>query len=213
MHPGNKPEANETSKQNSASTYPSMKKVPEHTTEDRAWRGSLSSSISSLGNQPQDMEPLPTDATSHGTQDTTVDGLAINNDDAIAMMMSELMACESNNDTVHEPSLASRAAIIESIRWLGRHIPRCALSQISQHVVNLGNKLVDNTPMALPHVSTYRAALLFIDMSGFTKLSQHLDVESLSKVRMLMIKQHAGMKRSSISVDERTYYCTNVYFF
>ncbi len=42
-------------------------------------------------------------------------------------------------------------------------------------------------PMDMPHATRYRAALLFIDMSGFTKISQKLDVESLSKVNMQFV--------------------------
>jgi class 3 adenylate cyclase len=35
---------------------------------------------------------------------------------------------------------------------------------------------------SLPHASMYHCALLFVDISGFTKLSTLLDPESLSKV-------------------------------
>jgi hypothetical protein len=37
---------------------------------------------------------------------------------------------------------------------------------------------------ALPYANKYRCALLFVDISGFTKLSRLLDPESLSKVRI-----------------------------
>lgn len=38
------------------------------------------------------------------------------------------------------------------------------------------------SPMVLPYASYHTCALLFVDISGFTKLSQILDVENLSKV-------------------------------
>jgi len=38
------------------------------------------------------------------------------------------------------------------------------------------------SPMVLPYASYHNCALLFVDISGFTKLSQLLDVENLSKV-------------------------------
>jgi hypothetical protein len=38
------------------------------------------------------------------------------------------------------------------------------------------------SPMVLPYASYHNCALLFVDISGFTKLSQILDVENLSKV-------------------------------
>ena len=109
-------------------------------------------------------------------------------DDEMASRMSRLLSCEeSKNESILvknlESSALGRAAIIQSIRWLSRHLPRYALNQIRQHVVNHMNGTASKeSPMTLPFVSSYRAALLFVDMSGFTKLSQHLDVESLSKV-------------------------------
>ncbi len=42
-------------------------------------------------------------------------------------------------------------------------------------------------PMQMPHGSQYDAALLFIDMSGFTNLAQKLDVDKFSKVSELRI--------------------------
>jgi class 3 adenylate cyclase len=34
----------------------------------------------------------------------------------------------------------------------------------------------------IPYVSSFRTALLFVDISGFTKLSTEMDPENLSKV-------------------------------
>ncbi len=99
-------------------------------------------------------------------------------------------------------SAAERTAIIKSINWLGRHVPQCVLSELSDEVVQFGDmnsrdeaanvpRQLIETPhvsvnekltMELPYATEYKAALLFIDMSGFTKISQELDVESLSKV-------------------------------
>jgi hypothetical protein len=49
---------------------------------------------------------------------------------------------------------------------------------------------------ALPYSSKYRCALLFVDISGFTKLSRLLDPESLSKVRMWpwLFHVHSGRR-------------------
>lgn len=76
--------------------------------------------------------------------------------------------------------LAERASVIESIAWLGRHVPRCVLRDLSREVMGLHKK--EESLLSMPHPQIYRAALLFIDMSGFTKLSLLLDLESLSKV-------------------------------
>lgn len=145
---------------------------------------SFSSSISSLGCQGLHDSPIELRKPQDGdeTQDTTIDG--VDTEDEVAMMMSKMISSKSGNteDNTLGLSLVKRAAIIESIKWLGRHVPGCALDQLSQHVDNLSKKSYGNKRMELPHASEYQAALLFIDMSGFTKLSQHLDVESLSKV-------------------------------
>lgn len=68
--------------------------------------------------------------------------------------------------------------VIDSIRWMSGHIPRCVLQDLTRHAMLSQKKIMPK----MPYAQTYRAALLFIDMSGFTKLSQLLDVESLSKV-------------------------------
>jgi hypothetical protein len=79
--------------------------------------------------------------------------------------------------------LAERVSVIESITWLGRHVPRCVIRDISREVLRIDQK--EDSFLVMPYVQTYRAALLFIDMSGFTKLSLLLDLESLSKVRAI----------------------------
>lgn len=45
----------------------------------------------------------------------------------------------------------------------------------------------EETKLTMPYANTYSAALLFVDMSGFTKLSQMLDLESLSKVSQVLL--------------------------
>ncbi len=143
---------------------------------------SLPSSISSLGYQGDDfaIESLPKVRDGEATEDQSQD-----NDDDAAKMIAKLISSKPGFDRKESTfgiSLLKRATIIESINWLGRHVPSCALNEISQHVVKFGDKTGEAAPMLLPHVSSYSSALLFIDMSGFTKLSQLLDVESLSKV-------------------------------
>ena len=73
-----------------------------------------------------------------------------------------------------------RSSIIKSINRLGRHVPRCVVNDLSKEVSRLERS--EQPMLVLPYARTYRAALLLIDMSGFTKLSLLLDVESLSKV-------------------------------
>ena len=154
---------------------------------------SFSSSISSLGHHGTDFEiDMPKLRDCEETQDCTVDGTGgQDNDDETAMMMSKILSTQSRlgrKESTFGISLLKRATIIESIKWLGRHVPGCALNEICQHVFNLANKSTETTPMVFPHVSRYSSALLFIDMSGFTKLSQHLDVESLSKVSLSIFR-------------------------
>jgi hypothetical protein len=52
-------------------------------------------------------------------------------------------------------------------------------------------RINDQQMLTLPHSTRRRSALLFVDVSGFTKLSTILDVESLSRVRaMCLILPH-----------------------
>jgi hypothetical protein len=71
--------------------------------------------------------------------------------------------------------LVERAKISESICWLARHVPYCVLKDLLQDVE-------EGLPISLPYTSYRKCALLFVDISGFTKLSQILSVENLSKV-------------------------------
>lgn len=80
-----------------------------------------------------------------------------------------------------ESIIQERLLMIKSIRWMSGHVPRCVMQDLTKQVM-LGHE-GDSTMSKMPYAKTYRAALLFIDMSGFTKLSQLLDLESLSKVR------------------------------
>lgn len=73
------------------------------------------------------------------------------------------------------------SSVIESIRWMSSHVPRCVMQDLTKEAMLVHKR--ENSMSKMPFAQTYRAALLFIDMSGFTQLSQLLDVESLSKVR------------------------------
>ena len=77
-----------------------------------------------------------------------------------------------------------KRSLKESISWLERHVPRCVMRDLTREVLRLNTK--EKKYLVMPHAQTYKAALLFIDMSGFTKLSLLLDLESLSKVRQFM---------------------------
>ena len=76
--------------------------------------------------------------------------------------------------------LTERLNLIESIHLLGRHSPQCVMNDLQHEVLRISKH--QTSQMHIPHAKIYEAALLFIDMSGFTKLSQLLDLESLSKV-------------------------------
>jgi len=110
------------------------------------------------------------------------------NDDQMAMAMLGKMM--SANNLGSGPAflgieLAKRASIVDSVKWLGRHVPCCVLHTIHKEALAVKHDIslpIASLKSRLPTSNTYQAALLFIDMSGFTKLSQALDVESLSKV-------------------------------
>jgi hypothetical protein len=72
--------------------------------------------------------------------------------------------------------LIERSKISESISWLARHVPFCLLKDLLHDVE-------EGLPIALPYATYRRCALLFVDISGFTKLSQIMSVENLSKVK------------------------------
>lgn len=72
--------------------------------------------------------------------------------------------------------LIERSKISESISWLARHVPYCLLKDLLHDVE-------EGLPIALPYATYRRCALLFVDISGFTKLSQIMSVENLSKVK------------------------------
>ena len=76
--------------------------------------------------------------------------------------------------------LAEREALTESMMVLGRHIPYCVTQDLIDEILRINQK--KEPALIMPHATTYTAALLFIDMSGFTKLSLSLDLETLSRV-------------------------------
>eukprot|EP00554_Chaetoceros_debilis_P009004 CAMPEP_0194101608 /NCGR_PEP_ID=MMETSP0150-20130528/2290_1 /TAXON_ID=122233 /ORGANISM="Chaetoceros debilis, Strain MM31A-1" /LENGTH=1615 /DNA_ID=CAMNT_0038788273 /DNA_START=63 /DNA_END=4907 /DNA_ORIENTATION=- len=94
-----------------------------------------------------------------------------------------------------QDSNSDRKGFVDSINWLVRHVPQCVLRRLTEEILfyqderdeGLGvrrksiTSIEASDPMSMPHGTQYDAALLFIDMSGFTVLSQKLDVESFSK--------------------------------
>jgi hypothetical protein len=73
-----------------------------------------------------------------------------------------------------------RDKFISSINWLKSHVPLCVRKQLGTDKENLSLGLSRNE---LPYKSSHESALLFVDVAGFTRLSQILDPEQLSKVR------------------------------
>lgn len=148
---------------------------------------SLTSSVSSLGYNPGPQSPIDNYVPEDLSDDEDNGSVSDHDDDEVGFPMINPSTSVDTKPIMHRRNslgleLAKRNATINSIKWLGRHIPTCALSQISDEVLQLTKNDGDQKPIELPRATTYRSALLFIDMSGFTKLSQNLDVENLSKV-------------------------------
>lgn len=77
----------------------------------------------------------------------------------------------------------ARTVLSDSINILGRHVPGCVVRDLTLEALDISkdqNQL--RHKLVMPHSQHYQAALLFVDMSGFTKLAQLLDLESLSRV-------------------------------
>jgi hypothetical protein len=103
--------------------------------------------------------------------------------------------------------LLDRVELIRSMTWLGSHIPNCVLRDLTMETMetmetmrmqnessNIGgittsnhNEKQEEPEMKIPYSQDYEAAMLFVDISGFTKLSQLLDLESLSKVCCVVV--------------------------
>ena len=96
--------------------------------------------------------------------------------------------CEVGVDIIKNTKdnlLTERSSLINSITWLERHVPKCVMSDLREEVIRIHNN--EKSMLKMPYAQTYSAALLFVDMSGFTQLCLLLDLESLSRVRT----QHA----------------------
>lgn len=165
---------------------------------------SFSSSISSLHENDWVEHSL-------GSKSFVVDNLPSTDscDETKSVTKSQSFSTHDHDITleVHMPQnitdfLSEKVATIESINWLGRHVPRCVIRDLYREVLRIRKQEapleVQNLKRAqsgedreeheysayeMPQAKTYSAALLFIDMSGFSKLSLLLDLESLSKVR------------------------------
>ncbi len=119
----------------------------------------------------------------------------IDDDEDIVSFTDEILEYASNRQSV-ESSLTDRSQTISSIQWLSRHLPRCVLLRLSKDVISWmhSRDIIQSVGsssqsqhldelMKVPHGTRHHVALLFIDISGFTKLSQKLDVEMFSRVR------------------------------
>lgn len=74
-----------------------------------------------------------------------------------------------------------------SIKKLSMHVPTCVLKKLTKDMIESQNieeaeEKHEAGSQCEENVEVYQGALLFVDMSGFTKLSQALEVEELSKV-------------------------------
>lgn len=88
---------------------------------------------------------------------------------------------------------------MDNLQSYSRHVPQILRHQIIIDLVR--DYLSDSAPVALtrkPSIQRFKGALLFIDISGFTVLSQKLDIESLKNnindyfTKMLAIIQRWG---------------------
>lgn len=149
-------------------------------------RGSLHLSIVSTLSNPmevdQDLQEEKKDIFPSGDIEQDDDALA----DRIAQMMSltqpNTPGLTTGGSSIFGETLAKRAVTIDAIHRYSRHVPNCVLKDIYSEATLADTNVDIAQSNATPKSQKYQAALLFIDMSGFTKLSQALDVESLSKV-------------------------------
>lgn len=150
---------------------------------------SVSSSVSSLGNKYAQSKPK---SKYLGDEDET----------SASISQENVESFQRRNSL---SKVTDRETIIDSINWLGRHVPQCVIKQLTEEVMqtpsqsnvsksrsfHFGRRSNDSSAqivdMEMPFGTHYKAAFLFIDMSGFTKLSQKLDVESFSKVRKICL--------------------------
>lgn len=139
-------------------------------------RSSLLSSVSSLEihlDMERSMSPKGATSGINSNNETKLE----NEDEAAGIMSTKMEQSGSLNIT---DLLMERVALTESITWLQRHVPSCVIQELGQEVLRIHRQ--KEPLIRVPHAKIYTAALLFVDMSGFTKLSLMLDLESLSKV-------------------------------
>jgi len=137
-----------------------------------------------------------------GTSNEEVRGAATGNNDGQPIEPNAVERTMFGHMTKQESFRAEsspRDALIESIIRLGCHVPDSVLSACMEEVRNTPGGCQEDDDMAdafgegdllpvssademLPLASRHVGALLVVDISGFTKLSTQLDVESLSKV-------------------------------
>lgn len=102
--------------------------------------------------------------------------------DEVAGFMSNVASSNGAQNITN--LLMKRASIVESITLLGNHVPKCVMHDLTLEVLRK-QKRMEQSKLIIPHSQTYSAALLFVDISGFTKLSLLMNLESLSRVCML----------------------------
>ncbi|KAL7552126.1 hypothetical protein ACHAWF_018244 [Thalassiosira exigua] len=121
-------------------------------------------------------------------------------EDAKAEVISQLM---KNHEQIVSSFLVERSNLMQSITWLSRHVPGCVLKSLFESIAaireskmggsqtdgssqpptaSIGQSVPQSPAGHLPLSKHHDGALLFVDISGFTKLSVTLDVENLSNV-------------------------------
>ena len=109
------------------------------------------------------------------------------NSDNRARMMAAFMTGGSRASITIGSSLMNQASRKLSIKKLSMHVPTCVLKKLTKDMLESqnmeeGEEKHEADSQCDDNVEVYQGALLFVDMSGFTKLSQALEVEELSKV-------------------------------
>mmetsp|Transcript_13801 Transcript_13801/g.20475 ORF Transcript_13801/g.20475 Transcript_13801/m.20475 type:complete len:396 (-) Transcript_13801:493-1680(-) len=102
---------------------------------------------------------------------------------------SSISSTSNDKKSTNNENALRRKRLSDSVSWFGCHTPECVLKRISASrrsgsSTSMRAKSSHRSTIQslnLPHLSKHKCALLFVDISGFTKLSTILDVETLSK--------------------------------
>lgn len=186
-------------KENNQET-PAVEADPQEGTRSQTFTTDSSSSSSNIMLQEETRENPGPMATSPRTRRSSLhskksDGSSLtpshtSNSDTRARMMAAFMTGGTRASITIGSSLMNQASRKLSIKKLSMHVPACVLKKLTKDMIKSqnieeGEEKHEADSQCEDNVEVYQGALLFVDMSGFTKLSQALEVEELSKVCLL----------------------------